>query len=85
MQIITAMRQACLEAFSRQPRRLVEPVYHAQIVVRGDHSGKVYAALQRKRAEVVDEPRQRLGFFSGFFYSGWFPTLTAENWKASEH
>ena len=51
-QIMTILRQACLDAFEMQPRRLVEPIYKAHIIVRGDHSGKVYAALQRKRAEV---------------------------------
>eukprot|EP01012_Entosiphon_sulcatum_P045371 TRINITY_DN6052_c0_g1_i1.p1 TRINITY_DN6052_c0_g1~~TRINITY_DN6052_c0_g1_i1.p1 ORF type:complete len:1003 (-),score=145.79 TRINITY_DN6052_c0_g1_i1:38-3046(-) len=54
-QVMACIRDACRQAFSQYPRRLVEAIYECAVVVSGDCSGKVYSVLNRRRADIIEE------------------------------
>jgi len=54
-QVISAMREACRNAFLMGERRLVEALFDCDVQTTADMLGKAYAVLNKRRAKVVEE------------------------------
>lgn len=54
-QVMVAARDACRRAMEQHGRRLVEPIYSCVVYSAGTTQGKIYAILNRRRAEVLEE------------------------------
>lgn len=53
--VIPCVRDACRAAMELHPRRLVEPVLDCTVYSSGPTQGKIYAALSRRRSEILEE------------------------------
>eukprot|EP00755_Sulcionema_specki_P004739 Sspe_Gene.30852::Locus_15247_Transcript_1_1_Confidence_1.000_Length_3310::g.30852::m.30852/K14536/RIA1; ribosome assembly protein 1 len=54
-QMMSAMYQACRNAFMEEGKRLVEPMYECHIVAGNAAHGKVHEVLRRRRGEIIDD------------------------------
>ncbi len=63
-QIISAMKEACKEAFLSRSVRLVEAMYLCDIQVPQEFMGKVYQVLGRRRAKIKREEVKDTSVFS---------------------
>lgn len=53
--VLPCVRDACRAAMEVHPRRLVEPLLDCTVYSSGPTQGKIYAALNRRRSEIVEE------------------------------
>ncbi|EFA85140.1 elongation factor Tu domain-containing protein [Heterostelium album PN500] len=54
-QIISSMKQACVQAFQVKPQRLMEALYLCEIQVSSAALGKMYSVLASRRAQIIKE------------------------------
>lgn len=53
--VLPCVRDACRAAMEAHPRRLVEPMFDCTVYSSGPTQGKIYAALNRRRSDIVEE------------------------------
>ncbi|CAC9495021.1 elongation factor 2-like protein [Leishmania infantum JPCM5] len=73
--VLPSVREACRAAMKLHPRRLVEPVYECTVYSSGFTQGKIYASLNRRRSEIVEEvPNEGSDLF---YIRCWLPAVEA--------
>ncbi|KAG5502945.1 hypothetical protein JKF63_04718 [Porcisia hertigi] len=73
--VLPGVREACRAAMKLQPRRLVEPVYECTVYSSGFTQGKIYASLNRRRSDIIEEvPNEGSDLF---YIRCWLPAVEA--------
>ncbi|XP_055915224.1 elongation factor-like GTPase 1 [Eupeodes corollae] len=68
-QVMSTAKEACKQAFCKQPQRLVTPMYSCNIVVNAEVLGKMYAVIGRRHGKIVSgDLTQGSGNFSVMAY-----------------